>query len=416
MTDHPHLQLPIEITNATSASDAVVCTWSHPLWPSAWTQEHTRRFGPPLMPRRILLKAQRSADRWTIRIESFTEKQGFAKGWQGSLEELVHVLWTLGFGQLLLQTPDQDVQCRRNAKRSTLTVHAPTRHEWQDLIVDRSKRVPLPVDQFTTLLIALDLASADGSIRAPMADKYRQLNHLITIIEQLPPFRDAMPGTRISIVDAGCGKAYLSLALCAVLVERGVDAHVYGVDTNAHVIDHCNAVASSLGFGDRCTFERSSISDVRPRPMDLLLALHACDTATDEALALGIRSHAHTMIVAPCCHHYVQQQLSRSAVPAFARPLLEDGIIKERLGDMLTDSLRRDIVGAFGYDASLEEFIALEHTAKNVMLKCCARSDQPVTEPDPTRLAALRAYSDAWHAMPKLYELITDLLPTDLLP
>ncbi|CAN5508869.1 hypothetical protein BH10BAC6_BH10BAC6_10710 [soil metagenome] len=411
MTDQPLLPPPTEILESLATTSAMVCTWSHPLWPTAWTQEHAARLGPATMPRRIVVTAEQRSDVWNVRIESFTEKQGFAKGWQGSPEDLVQMLWALGFGQLLLQTPARDVQCRRNAKRSTTSIHAPSRTEWTELIADRTKQVPLPTSQFAHLLHVLDLASVDGAIRTLMADKYRQLNHLLTIIEHLPPFREAMPGTTLSIIDAGCGKAYVSFALCAVLVERGVDAHVYGVDTNPHVIEHCNAVAQTLGFGDRCVFEVASISSVKPRPTDLLLALHACDTATDEALALGVRSHARTMIVAPCCHHYVQQQLTRSTVPDFARPLLDDGIVKERLGDMLTDTMRRDIVRAFDYDASLEEFIALEHTAKNVMLKCVARSATPVTEPDLKRLTELRAYSNAWNAMPKLHELISDLIP-----
>lgn len=411
MTDQPPLPPPSEILGALATTSAMVCTWTHPLWPTAWTQEHAARLGPATMPRRIVVTAEQRSDVWNVRVESFTEKQGFAKGWQGSPEDLVQTLWALGFGQLLLQTPTHDVQCRRNAKRSTTTVQSPSRTEWTGLIADRTKHVPLPTSQFAQLLHVLELASAEGAIRAPMADKYRQLNHLLTIIEHLPPFREAMHGTRLSIIDAGCGKAYVSLALCAVLVERGIDVHVYGVDTNPHVIAHCNAVAQTLGYGGRCVFECASISSVKPRPTDLLLALHACDTATDEALALGLRSHARTMIVAPCCHHYVQQQLTRSTVPDFARPLLDDGIVKERLGDMLTDTMRRDIVRAFDYDASLEEFIALEHTAKNVMLKCVARSAAPITEPDLKRLTELRAYSNAWHAMPKLHELIFDLLP-----
>ena len=101
----------------------------------------------------------------------------------------------------------------------------------------------------------------------------------------------------------------------------------------------------------------------------MLIALHACNTATDDALELGLRLHAEVMLVAPCCHHEVQQQLQKERVPEWARPLLDDGITKERLGDLLTDTMRRDILRWKGYDAHLEEFISLEHTQKNILLK-----------------------------------------------
>lgn len=411
MTQHTPLPLPSEILPALAAAHRAVCTWSRPLWSKAWTVEMSALFGPPEMPQRIVVTAKRTDSGWTVRTDAFTQRQSFTKRWQGGMEDVVQRLWDVGFGQLLVQTPDVDLQCRRNAKRSTTTHHAPSKQEWDSVVADRTKRVPLPADRFHALLHALDLASVDGAILAPMADKYRQLNHLLSIIEHLPPFRLATAGTSISITDAGCGKAYLSFALCAVLMERGVDVRVHGVDTNPHVIDHCTTVTRTLGWEDRCTFECMSIAQLAPRPMDLLLALHACDTATDEAIALGLRSHARTMVVAPCCHHYVQRQLSRALVPVSARPLLDDGIVKERLGDMLTDTMRRDIVQCFAYEASLEEFIALEHTAKNVMLKCVAKTDGPIPEPDLDRLTELRAYSDAWHVMPKLYELISDLVP-----
>jgi hypothetical protein len=163
-------------------------------------------------------------------------------------------------------------------------------------------------------------------------------------------------------------------------------AEVLGQTTSSFVVGRIADVPQHL----------SAAADQRT----LLIALHACDTATDEALHVGLTLHVDAMLVAPCCHHFVQKQLRKDRVPAEARMLLEDGITRERLGDLLTDTMRRDIVRAHGYAASLEEFIALEHTLKNVLLKAERRRD--VQRPD---LDAVRDMSTRWGVHPRLLEL-----------
>lgn len=405
-------QLPELLLEALASHAMCVCTWSRPTSSMAWTSAHAERFGAPTLPRRIVLRAVRAGEAWNVRAESFTDRQSFTKVWQGGMEEVCGALLDVGYRQGLVQFPDADLQLLRNAKRMTVQRRSPSRHTWDDVAMHNApKHVALDPTVFGGLLHALDLATADGAILAPMRDKYRQLNHLLSIIAHLEPVRSAQEGSTLRIVDAGCGKAYLSIAACAVLRDRGINVHLLGVDANPHVIDHCRRVTTELGMNDMCNFMCATIAEIPQQPIDLLLALHACDTATDEALALGIRSQARAMVIAPCCHHYVQTQLSKAHVPAEARPLLDDGIIRERLGDMLTDTMRRDICRVFGYDATLEEFIALEHTAKNVMLKCVLPHQATVTPVHPERLASLRTYSAAWHVHPKLFELISDLLP-----
>jgi hypothetical protein len=265
----------------------------------------------------------------------------------------------------------------------------------------------------------MDLATADGRIKAPMADKFRQVNHMLGRIanseqraasSELNRYsRDLFRHSRESgnpvlaprfrggdiqhrggddsrefvVVDAGCGKAYLSLSLVYVMERMGRKVRLIGIDSNPKVIEHCRQVAQEMGFAG-AEFHQGGISEVgkglTPPHCDMLIALHACNTATDDALELGLKLSAKTMLVAPCCHHEVQKQLSKERVPSWARPLLDDGITKERLGDLLTDTMRRDILRWKGYDAHLEEFISLEHTQKNVLLRAERKSTDDATE------------------------------------
>lgn len=351
---------------------------------------------------RVVVSGARGTDGWQIRKESFTAKQAFTAP---SGERIVNVLdslqplFTRGFRQALIQTPDADLHILRSADlaKATLKKGPASKTDWTSVAVDRVKPKALTPERDSALLIALDLATPDGKIKAAMADKYRQVNHLLT--------RWAPIGTHsVRIVDAGCGKAYLSLSLMYVLQRDGHEVFLHGIDANQHVVDHCTRVARDLGLVN-ARFTCARIGDlIANESCDLLIALHACDTATDEALALGIAMKAKAMLVAPCCHHEVQKQLRKELVPEYARPLLEDGITKERLGDLLTDTLRRDILRSLGYDAHLEEFIALEHTQKNILLRAVlhgSNSRDRVVWAD-----RVRAMTQAWGAEPRLMSLV----------
>lgn len=384
-----------------------IITYSKPVKWATWTPQQAATFGAPSLPKRIVLS-------WThgdgstanaaycgapgeVTTECFTERQAFTKSWQGAeargrLDEIAQVLWTLEYGQLLLQTPTHDLHLLRKGNRVTIKERPASHQTW--LPSSENGGTPTNAQVKSRALNALDdaaflqqidLLTPEGTIRSSMADKFRQLNHLLDIVDALDVVHDLKTGSVFHVVDAGCGKAYLSLALTHVMKKRGIHVHLLGVDTNAHVIERNRTVAAELGFA-KAEFAVSTIADmynssngangVEAIKCDLLIALHACDTATDEALALGIRTNALAMLVAPCCHHFVQKQMrasSKDATPEVS-PLLVDGIIRERIGDILTDTMRRDIVRSYGYDAHLEEFIALEHTMKNILLKATKKN------------------------------------------
>ncbi|HEX3806999.1 MAG TPA: SAM-dependent methyltransferase, partial [Gaiellaceae bacterium] len=218
-----------------------------------------------------------------------------------------------------------------------------------DAAHDRSRHHPLPADH--------PLFKVTHSSR----DKQRQVQHYVELLRPLPLWeRD-----RIRVVDAGCGKAYMSLALVAYGRETGTRVELVGIDTNPGVIDTVRGIAGELGY-DEAQFVVSSIADFESdEPIDLLVSLHACDTATDEAIAAGVRLNAEAIVVAPCCHHELAAQIAANEKDA----LLRHGLLLGRQADLITDALRASALEMLGYRVDVIEFVSAEHTAKNVMLR-----------------------------------------------
>lgn len=352
------------LTELLSDADVFVATFSRPLRSCQWI--------------RAVVSGTRQSGLWRLRIESFTERQAFTSPAHEPVADLDAALAHLlsePFRQILLQTPAKDHHIVRSFKsdgvRVAVTHSSASRTHWHDVTEDRAKHRLLTPEQDAKFLHVMDLATADGRIKAPMADKFRQVNHLLHKGAQHAVPLQRAASSEIVIIDAGCGKAYLSLSLVYVLERMGHSVSLIGIDSNQHVIEHCNRIVTQMGFKNTtfiCSDIRSAYEQLGRSSCDLLIALHACDTATDDALELGLRLSAEWMLVAPCCHHYLQKQLRKESVPNAVEPLLDDGITRERLGDLVTDTMRRDILRWQGYDAHLEEFVSLEHTQKNVLL------------------------------------------------
>ena len=199
-------------------------------------------------------------------------------------------------------------------------------------------------------------------------DKVRQVQHYVELLRPLPVWeRD-----RITVLDAGCGKAYMSLALVAYGREVGTRVELVGVDANESVIDTVRQIAVELGY-DEARFVHSTIADLdHVDGVDLVVSLHACDTATDEAIAVGVTLGAEAIVVAPCCQHELAEQLSSKPKDA----LLRHGLLLGRQADLVTDALRVAMLELRGYHVDVIDFVPSEHTAKNVMLRA-QRSPSP---------------------------------------
>ncbi|MGH7996208.1 MAG: class I SAM-dependent methyltransferase [Opitutaceae bacterium] len=223
---------------------------------------------------------------------------------------------------------------------------------------DHVKVRPIPAD--APWLQALGVTNASGKPVEGMAPKFRQIEKFAEILQHLIVETGLEPP--LEIVDMGCGKGYLTFAACAVL---GPGARVRGIEARADLVKGCNAISAEYGFSPGLEFCAGTIADTRLDHLDALVALHACDTATDDALAKGIEAGAALMIVAPCCQKELRRQLKPPAVLAGA---LRHGIFQERQAEFVTDALRTELLEWAGYRTKAFEFVPTEHTAKNLMI------------------------------------------------
>jgi SAM-dependent methyltransferase len=282
------------------------------------------------------------------------------EAWEGRLDALLAEARNAH-----LLGPDGDLHARRTKKGRWLTSRGrPSSALAAETSHDRTVQRLLPDDH--PLFAATKISR----------DKRRQVQHYLELLRPLPLWeRD-----RIRVVDAGCGKAYMSLALVAYGRERGMRVELVGLDANPAVIETVRGIAAGLGY-DEARFEATTIAGYdNQEPIDLIVSLHACDTATDEAIAAGVRLGAEAIVVAPCCHHELAGQIARNEKDG----LLRHGLLLGRQADLVTDALRASALESLGYRVDVMEFISAEHTAKNVMLRA-------VQDPSPARAARAQA-------------------------
>ena len=255
-----------------------------------------------------------------------------------------------------------------------------------DLSHDRAKsRV---IDPTAPFLHALGISDDLGRIKPSRQEKYTQIEQMARLL--LEAVREGIGAGRLTpplaIADLGCGNAYLTFAAVAALESAGIEARVTGVDLRPAARERNTALAEALGWSDRLEFVEGAIADwAAPHDIDVLLALHACDTATDDVLAVGVRGQVPLILAAPCCHHDLQRQLDRSRAPL----LLRHGLLRERFADLLTDALRAEALRLLGYRVDVVEFVASEHTPRNLLLRAHrTRTDSGVSATATAHLTA----------------------------
>ena len=293
------------------------------------------------------------------------------------LPEALRQLRTLlgrDFANAHLDTPQQELQLAysrkgraslRIGRRETAAAAAP------DAAHNRDKQRLLSLDR--PFLAALGVADAQQRLVPAMARKWKQINKFLEILDAALAASTLAGQQRIEVLDFGSGKGYLTFALHDHLRHTlGRDAQVTGVELRADMVSLCNGIAARLGLRG-LTFEQGDVASSAPRPVDVMIALHACDTATDHAIHMGIRGGAAIICCAPCCHKQLRPQLLQ---PHPLRPILQHGVHLGQEAEMLTDSLRALLLDACGYDTQVFEFVSLEHTAKNKMVLAVKR-EQP---------------------------------------
>ncbi|MBR4653913.1 MAG: SAM-dependent methyltransferase [Kiritimatiellae bacterium] len=339
----------------------------------------------------------------------------------GAAEGLEEIISQKGARDLHLMTATGDLHVRVTKKGRVLTSRSAEMARPAEVLPhDRVKKTPLASFDSTALLQVVGIADADGRIRASMRGKYDQVNEFLRIVGDA--LADEKERSRpFTVVDCGCGKSYLTFALYFHLTQgMGFgDVRVVGVDRRADVIAASRKAAAALDVADRVVFIEADLGDPAAFKggkgiegldgrADMVVSLHACDTATDEALARGIEWKARYILSAPCCQHELQKAVGRTGAQAercFAG-LLRHGILRERLCDLLTDSFRALLLRILGYRVQVVEFVSPDATARNILL----RAEYGVKAGQPQPVAEYLDLRDGWGVTPWLETRLADRL------
>lgn len=286
--------------------------------------------------------------------------------------------------QANLFTLNQDIQLKKNKKKAMLN-----RQKKQTSILkveqqQHNREKQRYVQQQSPFLRHLGITDEKGQIVPSMARKWKQINKFIEIFSNAYEQIDASQ-QELNIVDFGSGKGYLTFALYDYLQSQQKTPLITGVELRSNLVEFCQNVADQVGFNHLDFFE-GDVRSYQPEKLDVMIALHACDIATDFAIHTGIRLNASMIMCAPCCHKELRPQLHS---PEVLQPMLQFGIHAGQQAEMLTDTLRALLLKAYGYETKVFEFVALEHTSKNKMILATKR--KAFQQPDPKVMQQIQA-------------------------
>ena len=302
-----------------------------------------------------------------------------------------------GFANFVVESRSERLEVRIGKKgqvfrRSTrINVEPSYEHD------HKKKRVLQENDPF---LIAVGISDGSGKIKPSMRDKYLQVEEFLRILEKS---LDAVETSsqKMRVVDLGCGHAYLTFAAFRYFQLQGTDVSLVGVDVKSETRIRNENIATTLGISNSVKFLDSTIAEFPPQEVDLAIALHACDTATDDALAWAVTAGAKVILAAPCCHHDLHSQMR--ATPEPVKEIFEHGILKVRQVDLLTDALRATILELFGYKAEVFEFISGDHTARNLMIRAIRQKSWTTgSESEQRKVDEYLKACSVWRSQPAL--------------
>ncbi|MDF2923103.1 MAG: SAM-dependent methyltransferase [Paenibacillaceae bacterium] len=313
--------------------------------------------------------------------------------------------WMAGhFRQGLLQTAETDFQVLVDKKgHASILTQAASRKQAAP-VHNRKKQYLLEEGVSVPFLVELGVMNAQGKVLAPKYDKFRQINRYLEIIDDIAEY---LPRDReLTIIDFGCGKSYLTFALYHYLVHvRGLAVKITGLDLKEDVITRCSALAEQFGY-EGLRFRTGDISLYDGvKQADMVVTLHACDTATDAALEKAVRWDARVILSVPCCQHELNRQVKNEILS----PMLDHGLIKERFAALATDSIRANLLELVGYKTQLLEFIDMEHTPKNILIRA-VRQNSANPKQKEKLAASYLAFRQFIQAEPYLENALKDML------
>ncbi|HAS71209.1 MAG: SAM-dependent methyltransferase [Eubacterium sp.] len=250
----------------------------------------------------------------------------------------------------------------------------------RDLSHNRTKKYIIQEGKPVAFMIDLGVMGQDGKIIRTRYDKFRQINRFLEYIEDILPKLDKE--RELTIIDFGCGKSYLTFAMYYYLKElKGYNIRIIGLDLKADVIEHCNELRTRYGY-DKLDFYVGDIATYKDvDKVDMVVTLHACDTATDYALAKAVKWGAEVILSVPCCQH----EANRTIKSDILSPVMDYGILKERMAAIVTDAARAKLLTANGYDTQILEFIDMEHTPKNLLIRAVKSSKEDISAREKTK-------------------------------
>lgn len=300
-----------------------------------------------------------------MQIELFTKTQSFAHNYSyDEFNNTIDELMLTSFYQLNIITEDFTYSFKYTKKNHLLSNKTKNKEKQSLVNVSHNKQKKYILNDGNVIppLVDLGVMTRDGKIVPSYSDKYRQINRFLEIIDEtIKDFKE----DEINIIDFGCGKSYLTFIVYYYLTNiRRIKANIVGLDLKADVIKKCNTIAQSYGY-DSLSFEIGDISLYKPKfRVDLIITLHACDVATDFAMYHAIKLKSRYLLSVPCCQHEINNQLKKNS--SF---LASYGIVKERLGALLTDTIRAKILEYSGYSVDILEFVDFDASPKNLLVR-----------------------------------------------
>lgn len=331
-----------------------------------------------------------------FQLEIFRGNQAFHKNLkpEAAAEEVLRFMQEMRQMQMDTRAASYTVLV---SKKGKVTIKKKMRKEPVKMVSmshNRKKQYVLEEGTAVPFLTDLGVMTQEGKVVHARFDKFRQINRFLEFVEDILP---ELPKDReVTILDFGCGKSYLTFAMYYYLHElKGYDIRIIGLDLKKDVIRHCNELSEKYGY-KKLHFLEGNIADYTGvDAVDMVVTLHACDTATDFALAKAVGWNAKVILSVPCCQHELNRQIKNETLA----PILEYGILKERFSAILTDGLRAQMLESKGYDTQILEFIDMEHTPKNLLIRAVKNENKKYSE---QQKAAWEACIEAFHVKPTL--------------
>jgi len=345
---------------------------------------------------RIDIKPVLLKDGLKLQIVSSDGKKDFTKNVAADFD--FAQLLNSGYANLLVDTETESFQVKVSKKDEALLSVSKVKLS-RELSHDRQKQRMLA--EGNQVFKALDMTDILGRIKPSKMDKYKQVDEFLRLINQTLDSQ-LLPKDEINVVDLGCGHAYLTFAVQEFLTDKYSKVLILGVDERQDSKQHNEKVATKLKVDAK--FIAAKIADTPDQKVDIAIALHACDTATDDAIYWAVKNDAKVIMAAPCCMHELQTQIKDSPEPW--ELLTKYGLVKERLVDLITDSLRAQILKLLGFRVDIVEFIGGEHTARNILIRAVKTGAVP-TDLDKQRYQQM---INDWQIKPYLAQLLADEL------